>query len=336
MISLILTVLNEGDNIRQLLDSIAGQTRSADEIVIVDGGSSDDTVDIARSYAERLPLRLLVAAGCNISQGRNLAIAEARGDIIAVTDAGVRLAADWLEAITAPLLADASLSVAAGFFRADPQTRFEIALGATTLPLADEIDAGSFLPSSRSIAFRKRAALGIDGYPEWLDYCEDLIFDLRLLLAGERFVFVPGALAYFRPRANLRSYFRQYYLYARGDGKADLWRARHSLRYATYLILAPGIGLAGWLAHPLLWLGWLLGGMVYLYRPYQRLPFLMRAVDNRSLRTWLLCIAWIPLLRLVGDVAKMLGYPRGWLWRLRHKPANWKLPTLSQSVGEGS
>ncbi|MYE80032.1 MAG: glycosyltransferase, partial [Chloroflexi bacterium] len=107
MISLILTVLNEGDNIRQLLDSIAGQTRSADEIVIVDGGSSDDTVDIARSYAERLPLRLLVAAGCNISQGRNLAIAEARGDIIAVTDAGVRLAADWLEAITAPLLADA-------------------------------------------------------------------------------------------------------------------------------------------------------------------------------------------------------------------------------------
>lgn len=326
MISLIVTVLNEGDNIRHLLDSIVEQTRPPDEIVIVDGGSTDNTVDILRGYSKRLPLRLLIAEGCNISQGRNLAIAEARGDIIAATDAGLRLAADWLEKISAPLLEDEALGVAAGFFRADPQTDFEIALGAATLPLVDEIDAGSFLPSSRSIAFRKRAAQAVGGYPEWLDYCEDLIFDLRLRLAGERFVFVPAAVAHFRPRASLRSYFRQYYLYARGDGKADLWRVRHFVRYATYLALAPGIGIAGLLAHLLLWAGWLMGGLVYLYRPYRRLPVLMRAAERRSLMSWLFCIAWIPLLRLVGDVAKMLGYPRGWLWRLREKPVDWKLP----------
>ena len=324
MISLIVTVLNEGDNIRQLLDSIAGQTRPPDEIVIVDGGSVDNTVEILRAYGERLPLRLLVAAGCNISQGRNLAIAEARGDIIAATDAGVRLAVDWLETLTTPLLDDHALGVAAGFFRADPQTPFEIALGAATLPLVDEIDAGSFLPSSRSIAFRKRAAQGIGGYPEWLDYCEDLIFDLRLRLAGERFVFVPGAVVYFRPRPSLRKYFRQYYLYARGDGKADLWRKRHFVRYATYLCLVPGIGIAGWLAHPLLWSGWLIGGMVYLYRPLRRLPVVLRAAENRSLALWMVCSAWLPLLRLLGDMAKMLGYPRGWLWRLQQKPDDWK------------
>ena len=329
MISLIVTVLNEGANIRQLLDSIAEQTRPADEIVIVDGGSSDDTVDIVRAYAERLPLRLLISAGCNISQGRNLAIAEARGDIIAATDAGVRLAAQWLERLTAPLLADDALGVAAGFFLADPQTLFEAALGAATLPLADEIDADSFLPSSRSIAFRKRAALRIGAYPEWLDYCEDLIFDLRLRQAGERCVFVPSAVVYFRPRASLRSYFRQYYLYARGDGKADLWRKRHFVRYATYLCLVPGIGLAGLLAHPLCWVACLVGGMIYLYRPYRRLPAVMRAVDFRSLAGWLACLGLIPLIRLVGDVAKMLGYPLGWRWRLRHKPADWRLPNSS-------
>ncbi|MCY4465792.1 MAG: glycosyltransferase [Chloroflexi bacterium] len=324
MISLIVTVLNEGDNIRQLLDSIAGQTRPPDEIVIVDGGSADNTVDILRSYAEQLPLRLLTAEGCNISQGRNLAIAEASGDIIAATDAGLRLDAHWLERITSPLLDNDTLSVAAGFFRADPQTRFEIALGAATLPLVDEIDPGNFLPSSRSIAFRKRAAQGIGAYPEWLDYCEDLVFDLRLRLAGERFVFVPGAVVYFRPRTSLRSYFRQYYLYARGDGKADLWRRRHFVRYATYLGLVPGIGIAGWLVHPLLWIGWLIGGMIYLFRPYRRLPVLMGAADLRSLAAWIQCIALIPLMRLLGDMAKMLGYPQGWLWRLRQRPVDWK------------
>ncbi|MFN8376809.1 MAG: glycosyltransferase [Anaerolineae bacterium] len=44
MITLITTVLNEGDNIRRLLDSLRTQTRQPDEIVIVDGGSRDDTV----------------------------------------------------------------------------------------------------------------------------------------------------------------------------------------------------------------------------------------------------------------------------------------------------
>ncbi len=324
MISLIATVLNEGDNIRQLLDSIALQTRSPDEIVIVDGGSTDNTLEILREYSETLPLRVLVEDGCNISSGRNRAIAAAEGDIIAVTDAGVRLDSRWLERITAPLLADESLGVGAGFFQADPRTPLETALGATTLPLADEIVAAKFLPSSRSIAFRKGAAQRIGGYPEWLDYCEDLIFDLRLRLAGERFVFVPGALAHFRPRSSLRKFYRQYYLYARGDGKADLWRRRHLARYATYLALAPGIGLAGALVNPLLWGCWLLGAVIYLWRPYRRLPVVMRRAGGGSLAVWLRCIALIPLIRVIGDVAKMLGYPLGWTWRLRQRPPDWR------------
>ena len=324
MISLIATVLNEGESIRQLLDSIAGQTRLPDEIVIVDGGSADNTLDILREYRERLSLRVLVETGCNISQGRNRAIEAARGDIIAVTDAGLRLDSRWLQRITAPLLADESLSVVSGFFQADPQTPLEIALGAATLPLAEEIAPDSFLPSSRSIAFRKQSALRVGGYPEWLDYCEDLIFDLRLRLAGERFVFVSGALAHFRPRSSLRSFWRQYYLYARGDGKADLWRRRHFARYATYLALAPGIGLAGALMDPLLWGGWLLGAAVYLWRPYRRLPVVMRRTGGGSAAVWLRCLALIPLIRVIGDAAKMLGYPAGWRWRLRQRPPDWR------------
>ena len=324
MISLIATVLNEGESIRQLLDSIAAQTRLPDEIVIVDGGSSDNTLDILREYSDRLPVRLQVEEGCNISQGRNRAIEAAKGDIIAVTDAGVRLDSRWLARITAPLLADESTGVAAGFFQAAPQTLLEIALGAATLPLAEEISPRDFLPSSRSIAFRKQSALRVGGYPEWLDYCEDLIFDLRLRLAGERFAFEPAALAHFRPRGSLRSFWRQYYLYARGDGKADLWRRRHCARYATYLLLAPGIGLAGALVEPLLWSFWLPGAAIYLWRPYRRLPAVMRRADGGSLRDWLRCLALIPLLRVIGDAAKMLGYPAGWRWRLRERPPDWR------------
>ncbi len=323
MISLIATVLNEGASIRQLMESILAQTVPPDEIVIVDGGSHDDTVAILESYRGRLPLRLLVAPGCTISAGRNRAIHAARGDIIAVTDAGVRLEATWLEHISAPLQAD-NVNVVGGFFRADPQTPFEIALGATTLPLAREIDARRFLPSSRSIAFRKAAAQAAGLYPEWLDYCEDLVFDLRLRAHVGAFAFAPQALAHFRPRADARAFYRQYYRYARGDGKAKLWAKRHLLRYGTYLALLPALLLAGALLHPAAWALLIACAAVYLAPPYRRLPTLMRRAGGRSRAVWLQCIVLIPLLRGLGDVAKMLGYPAGWRWRLKQRPPDWR------------
>ncbi len=324
MISLVATVLNEGDSIHRLFDSIQRQTRPPDEIVIVDGGSQDQTLAIMRAYAESLPLRLLVEEGCNISQGRNRAIQAAKGDIVAVTDAGVQLQANWLEAITAPLLKEPGLHAVAGFFRADPHSAFEAALGAASLPLADEIEPASFLPSSRSIAFRKEAFLRAGQYPEWLDYCEDLVFDIRLRAIAGPFHFAPEALVAFRPRSSLRAFCRQYYLYARGDGKADLWFKRHLIRYFVYLILLPALLLLGALAHPLAWAILALGGVAYLQRPYRRLPALMRRYAGRSSRVWLACLALIPPIRLAGDLAKMLGYPVGRLWRARHRPPNWR------------
>ena len=59
-VSVICTVLNEGESIRRLLDSLVLQTCQPDEVVLVDGGSRDNTVEVIREYAARLPLRILV------------------------------------------------------------------------------------------------------------------------------------------------------------------------------------------------------------------------------------------------------------------------------------
>ena len=48
----------------------------------------------------------------------------------------------------------------------------------TTLPDQTDIDPARFLPSSRSVAFRREVFDRTGGYPEWLDYCEDLLFDM--------------------------------------------------------------------------------------------------------------------------------------------------------------
>jgi glycosyltransferase involved in cell wall biosynthesis len=316
-VTLALTVKNEATTIGPLLESVGFQTRWPDEIIIVDGGSTDGTPALIRAVTEELPLHLIAVPGANISQGRNAAIEAATGDIVAITDSGVILDPRWLEELIKPFEAPDGneIDVVSGFFHSDPQTAFELALGATTLPEAGEIDPYTFLPSSRSVAFRKSAWRAAGGYPEWLDYCEDLIFDLNLQSRGFTFRFRPEAVVHFRPRQNLKAFFTQYYRYARGDGKAGLWTKRHLIRYTVYIGTFALVGHAlyhrqKWLlALPLAGAGW------YVRTPYMRLfnqwkdkvLYLPRRAE---------VLAMVPVIRLTGDVAKMLGYPVGLWWRL--------------------
>lgn len=310
--ALIVTVLNEAATIDGLLASIAAQTHPPDEIVVVDGGSTDATWRLLEAWTARLPLRILRAPGASIAAGRNLAVRAATADAIAVTDAGVRLAPGWLHALCDGL--DDEVDVVGGFFLPDVHTAFERAMGATVLPALDDVDSQrgrrKFLPSSRSVLFRRSAFEAVGGYPEWLDYCEDLVFDLALARAGYRFSFAPEAIAWFRPRPSLPAFYRQYYRYARGDGKANLWLARHAIRYLTYITAAVVLSRR----QPGVWLLLLAGGAAYTRRPYQRLKPLL---DGLGPVQAAYAVGLVPVIRVVGDVAKMLGYPVGVWWRIR-------------------
>ena len=313
-VSVIVTVKNEGEAIRPLLDSLIQQVRQPDEVVICDGGSIDNTVELLLEYQSWLPLKVMVVPDANISEGRNHAIKAADGPIIAATDAGVILAPYWLEELVKPIEAGET-AVSSGWFEADPYTDFEVVMGATVLPVRRDIDPTTFLPSSRSVAFLKEAWAAVDGYPEWLDFSEDLIFDIALREKYGAFPFVDTAVAYFRPRGSLRDFFRQYYVYARGDGKANLWPKRHLIRYVTYLLGLPFVLRLIWREK---WVGWVmlfLGTGLYCQRPAQRV----------WVNTWgwrppsrVRALALIPIIRFVGDMAKMIGYPVGVLWRWRN------------------
>lgn len=320
-VSLIATVLNEADSLPRLLESLTSQTRPPDDVVFCDGGSTDGTLSLLAAQ-DHLPLRVIHKPGANISQGRNAAIGASTGEIIAVTDGGVRLGPQWLEKLVAPF-EDTTTPAVAGFFRPDPQTVFETAMGATVLPEVRDVQPDHFLPSSRSIAFRKSAWDAVGGYPEWLDYCEDLIFDFRLRDLYGPFVFVPDALAYFRPRRTLRAFFTQYYRYARGDGKANLWLRRHVIRYLTYLAAAPLVAVTGALINPGWWALYPIGITVMLWVSWRRLA---RMWGSLSFAQKVQAALWVPVIRITGDMAKMVGWPVGvwWRWQHRAKIPDWR------------
>ncbi len=310
--ALIMTVKNEANSLPRLFETLALQTKQPDEIIVADGGSTDNTVELLRAASPKFNLRVLECPGANISQGRNAAIRATNADLVASMDAGVRLDARWFQNITAPFSQTDAPDVVSGFFLPDPHGAFETALAATTLPELRDICPATFLPSSRSIAFRKRAWEKIGGYPEWLDYCEDLIFDFDLKRAGFRFQFQSDALVYFRPRPTLGKFFMQYYLYARGDGKANLWWKRHLIRYATYLFAIPlSFALVSFV--PLVSvLMWLVGAYALFGTPYRRLFHSWQPLTRAEK---IAAFLYVPVIRISGDVAKMIGYPVGVAWR---------------------
>lgn len=311
--SLIMTVYNEGDSIRGFLDTLSDQTVLPREIVIVDGGSSDGTVDAIRRWTAPAGVDLVVEVcpGANISTGRNRAIRAASHDLILVTDAGTTLSPRWVEAISAPFAASSPPDVVSGFFSPRGESFVQRVIAFTITPLLDEIDPASFLPSSRSVAFRKSAWADAGGYPEWLDYCEDLVFDLAMKSNGVHMSFAPDAEVTWSARPDLRAFMVQYYRYARGDGKADLWLKRHLARYSAYAV---GVGLLGASRRQPLLLVPLAGGVLGYFAKFFRRVARRRADLDGSLPT---ALALVPVIVVAGDIAKMAGYPVGTTWRLR-------------------
>lgn len=86
-LSLVMPVYNVAEFLPRCLDSLAAQTRPADEIIAVDDGSTDACPAILAEYAQRLPsLRTVRQENGGLSAARNTGIEHARGKWLAFVD----------------------------------------------------------------------------------------------------------------------------------------------------------------------------------------------------------------------------------------------------------
>jgi len=310
--ALVTTCYREASAIGAFLDAVLAQTRRPDEIIIVDAGSDDGTVErIRERISAGAPVRLIVEPSACRSRGRNLAVAESTGEVIVVTDVGALPRRDWFERIVAPLEADPSIDVVAGYYEAEGESLWERAVAAAIVPVADEVDPETFLPSARSIAFRREVWARVGGYPEEARFNEDTPFDLALKALGARFVFEPSAVVRWLPEASVGRLFRQFFRYARGDAQCRLWFRHYAKAY-----IGLGLGLAIIVAAALWW--WPL----LLLLPLLGVAYWARHAARAYKRTRSLAAAALaPAANLIVDLAHLIGYTRGLLDR-RHGRAN--------------
>jgi glycosyltransferase involved in cell wall biosynthesis len=218
------------------LEALARQRyRGSWDVLVADNGSTDDTVALARSWADRLPLRVVDAsARPGINAARNIASGEAVGDLLAFCDGDDLVGEGWL----------AALVDAAQWYDLVGGRLDEESLNPSGAPFRPRMPPGALPVALDFLPFAVGANLAI-----WADVLEDLGgFDERFLLGnddvelsfraqvhGRRLGYAADAVVSYRHREGYRDLFRQFRTYGRSEPLlfAD---------YARWGMPRPGLG----------------------------------------------------------------------------------------------
>ncbi len=302
MITFITTTKNDKNGAKMLFSSLLLQTKLPDEIIVVDAESTDGTRDILKKYEANFKKKsipfVIIRKNCNRARGRNIAIKKATHKIIVVSDAGCSLHRDWLKKITEPF-DDKEVAVVSGYYKADAGTVFQKCLAAYTCVMPDKL-TDDFLPSSRSIAFRKSSWQKVQGYPEHLDYCEDLVLARNMKNAGLNFFLEKKAIVTWPQKKTLLAAAKQFFSYARGDGQAFYIRPQTPFLFGRYLVGL--IMLFAGFFYPSVWM--------YLCAAFVAYVFWAIIKNYRYVQN-IQALYILPLLQFFSDVAVLSGMTLG-------------------------
>lgn len=225
--TLVSTIYNESRRLQESLDDLSQQTLYPDEIIIVDAGSNDGSVDILKKWALAMPcsVHVIVEPKCNVARGRNLAIKKASNDLIVSTDFGCRFHPNWLESLVKPF-ENAEVKAVAGAFAVIEEDLQTIPARAAYILFdgyEDDITEDWFTPSSRSVAYYKEVFSAVGGYPEWLTLAaDDTVFGRLVKKKGYYFYPVKAPLVYWGRHDSALAYAKEAFRYGLGDGEARI------------------------------------------------------------------------------------------------------------------
>jgi hypothetical protein len=127
----------------------------------------------------------------------------------------------------------------AGFYRIEPRTLLEEVVGLATMRgQLEPVRPDTFNPSGRSMAYTKQVWSRAGGWPEWIDFSEDTLFDLKMRRLNVAWRFAEDAVVSWRPRSTLRGIAKQFYAYGTGRGHTQIGAADfvHNLRNVVILL----------------------------------------------------------------------------------------------------
>lgn len=313
-VGFIATVFNEEKTIDGFLQSLLAQTKTPDEIVIVDAASKDATFSKLKAFQslykkkhKKVRFQIGIKKG-NRSVGRNEAIRKVDSDIIAVSDSGCLLDKNWLRNITNPFFKRKNVDVVAGYYKAKARSVFEKSVVPYALVMPDKVNPKNFLPATRSMAFTKKIWEKVGGFDKKFSHNEDFVFANKLKEKEARIVFEKSAIVFWIPRKNVKSLFIMFFRFAFGDSESGIFRTNVLLLFYRYILAAFLFALfvlSGKVLYLQILCVSLLGYLVYsVYKNY-------RYVGNVN-ATYIL-----PIIQFTADGAVLLGSILGGIKKIR-------------------
>lgn len=192
-ISIVIRCYNEVQHIEKLLQGIAQQNLKNIEIIVVDSGSDDGTLDVVQKY----PIRLITINPNDFSFGRslNLGCDAANGEFIVIVSAHVYpIYQDWLQKLIEPF-ENKKIALAYGKQRGAKTTQYsEKQIFETWFPDTPRVVNSEDYPFCNNANSAIRKTLWEEyHYDETLTGLEDLAWAKKVIDAGYQIAYVPEA-----------------------------------------------------------------------------------------------------------------------------------------------
>lgn len=219
--SVIVPVYNRPEEVRELLESLSGQTFTDFEVLIVEDGSEHACREVVREFDDRLDLRYFYKDNSGQGFSRNYGFEHARGNYYVVFDSDCLVPPDYFRIVRDHLEQD-PLDAWGGPDRAHEEfTPLQKAISySMTSPLTtggirgNARHAGTFHPRSFNMGISAEVYRATGGY-RITRMGEDIEFSLRIIDQGFRTGLIPDAWVYHKRRTSLGAFFRQAHFFGR-------------------------------------------------------------------------------------------------------------------------
>jgi glycosyltransferase involved in cell wall biosynthesis len=244
-ISVIIPCFNACQFVAEQLEALAEQEGAPPfEVVVVDDGSTDDSVAVVLAWRPRLPsLRLLEEAHRgNVSFVRNLGVAETRGRLLLFCDADDVVDRRWVANLASALEDHEFVAGALDFERLNPPWMRRHADGRQQHGL--QMGKPGFLPhaGAGNLGIHREVFDALGGFDASLPSLEDTDLCFRAQLRGHQLTFTADALVHVRQRQSLAGAFRQGLSWGHGTTVLHHRFRRYGMAHPPHLR-----HLAGWL-----------------------------------------------------------------------------------------
>jgi hypothetical protein len=243
--TVVIPARNEEAYIERCLTSVLAQDTPELEVIVIDGASTDRTLEVVRRIATVDPrVRILCNPGGAIAGSLNLGLAAARGRWFVRIDAHSTVPTDYVRVLTGHL-ATGRWGGVGGRKDADSRSTMGEAIALTLQSPAGVGDSAyHWAEKPRSTdhipfgAYPVSLLRDLGGWDERLGANEDYELDLRIRRAGHELLLDPAVRIRWRSKETLSALIRQYRRY--GRGKADVARL-HPRTLAPRHLAAPSL-----------------------------------------------------------------------------------------------